>query len=250
MTIDKLRNTAYSADYAKLTATGVDHNMFFSVAQIRDVINKDSVVLDVGCGTAYRTLPLAEKCATFYGIDPSEPLLEKARESVKEKGLNNVNFSEGIAQNLNIPDSSIDVVISQLAPHDVKEAYRVLRPGGIFYLEKTGVGDKREMKELFGSDKNGSRGYLCEMNIGDRKDLIEQEFKDAGFTNTATAHLFFKGYLPKIEDVVLLMETVKITVRDFSREKDKQILEEIEKEFMTPEGIQMNRHEVVVYGYK
>lgn len=95
-------------------------------------------VLDVGCGGGYLSRLLAAAVGDegkVTGVDPSVPAIEYAR----RKAPANCEFTVGVAQHLEQPDESFDLVTSALAMHHipaevrqaaVEEMYRVLRPGG------------------------------------------------------------------------------------------------------------------------
>ncbi len=245
------RHSAYGAGYAKLPQRqDCDPKPITSLFELKQYVDKNSVVLDVGCGKAYKTLPLAKRCRQYYGIDPSTDLLGIARQEASITKADNTIFKEGRAGSLSFDDASIDIVISQLAPHNAAEAYRVLRPYGIYYLEKTGAGDKRKVKLEFGSDEEGPRGYLCDMEEGERRRKIEAEFIECGFRKVRTASMYFDCYYPTLDDLILLLQEVSFTVRDFSLEKDEEILKRIEEKYMTGRGIKVRRHEIIVVGEK
>jgi ubiquinone/menaquinone biosynthesis C-methylase UbiE len=96
-------------------------------------------VLDVGCGTGYLTRVMAETVTpdgTALGVDPSPEVIGLARSRSR---LPNCTFSEGIAEGIDAPDDSYDVVVSSLMihhlpeavrPQAIREIFRVLRPGG------------------------------------------------------------------------------------------------------------------------
>lgn len=116
-------------------------------------------VLEVGVGTGI-SLPLYPNTCHVFGVDLSEPMLEKARQRVAREGLRHV---EGLsvmdAERLEFPDGSFDRVVAQYVvssvPHPeraLEEFARVLRPGGeIVLLNRVGAdaGPRRVFERLF-----------------------------------------------------------------------------------------------------
>ncbi|HLZ95862.1 MAG TPA: arsenite methyltransferase [Candidatus Dormibacteraeota bacterium] len=100
------------------------------------------VVLDLGSGAGLDVLLSAKRVAPgghAYGVDMTDEMLELANGNKKKSGLTNATFLKGTIENVPLPDASIDVVISNcvinLAEDKgavIKEAFRVLRPGGLF----------------------------------------------------------------------------------------------------------------------
>jgi len=99
---------------------------------------KGAIVLDYGCGDGDFTRMLASRGARAYGIDISPNLIERAKASVPEGGLNGSSpqFMVGDAHRTPFDDNSFDYVVGNGALHhlDLDKAYaeiaRVLRPGG------------------------------------------------------------------------------------------------------------------------
>lgn len=97
-------------------------------------------VVDVGCGAGIDSLIAAKKVGpggVVVGVDMTPAMLEKARWAADEAGLENVEFREGYAEALPVPDGWADVVISNgvlnLMPDKdaaLEEMSRVLKPGG------------------------------------------------------------------------------------------------------------------------
>jgi SAM-dependent methyltransferase len=101
-------------------------------------------VLDVGCGPGATALAFAARVASVVALDLTPAMLAQARAQAAERGLDNVRFEQGNAEALPFPDASFDVVTSRLAAHHVadpqamvREAARVLAPGGMFLLSDT-----------------------------------------------------------------------------------------------------------------
>ena len=74
-----------------------------------------------------------------YGLDMTDEMLAFAHENKRKAGLENVEFLKGEIENIPLPDNSVDVVISNCvinlsADKDrvLREAFRVLKPGGRF----------------------------------------------------------------------------------------------------------------------
>ena len=94
-------------------------------------------ILDVGTGTGFFAVLLAQQGHRVEGIDLTPAMLEEARTLAKQRNLD-ITFREMDAQNLAYPDDTFDVVISRNLTWtlpDPERAYaswfRVLKPGGV-----------------------------------------------------------------------------------------------------------------------
>jgi len=100
------------------------------------------VVLDLGSGGGIDVLLSARRVGPTgkaYGLDMTDEMLALARENKRKSGIENVEFLKGDIENIPLPDNSVDVIISNCvinlsADKDrvLREAYRVLKPGGRF----------------------------------------------------------------------------------------------------------------------
>src|SRR5262245_36129984 len=100
------------------------------------------VVLDLGSGGGIDVLLSAKRVGPTgkaYGLDMTDEMLALARENQVKAGLPNVEFLKGEIERIPLPDSTVDVVISNCvinlsADKDrvIAEAFRVLKPGGRF----------------------------------------------------------------------------------------------------------------------
>jgi SAM-dependent methyltransferase len=98
------------------------------------------VVLDLGSGGGMDVFVAAGRVAPtgrVFGLDMSDEMLTLARANAERVGATNVEFLKGEMESIPLPDDSVDVIISNcvvnLAPDKrvaLREAYRVLRPGG------------------------------------------------------------------------------------------------------------------------
>ncbi|MCY3410969.1 MAG: class I SAM-dependent methyltransferase [Candidatus Heimdallarchaeota archaeon] len=99
-------------------------------------LNADKEVLSIACGTGEIEIYFNEKYScTLLGVDISEKLIERAKRKVNVYKLKNINFIIGDGNNLEIEDSTFDVVycsgaICAFYYNGVKTMNRVLKPGG------------------------------------------------------------------------------------------------------------------------
>ena len=103
-----------------------------------------SCLLDVGCGTGYLLeLLAAEKPARYCGLDLSPEMIKMA----EKKQIPGAEYTVGSSESLPFEKESFDAVTCSQSfhhyPHPQKamaEAFRVLKPGGLYILSDTGVG--------------------------------------------------------------------------------------------------------------
>jgi SAM-dependent methyltransferase len=99
-------------------------------------------VLDLGSGGGIDVLLSAKRVGPTgmaYGLDMTDEMLALAEENRRKSGVGNVRFLKGEIENVPLPDDSVDVVISNCVinlsgdkERVLREAFRVLRPGGRF----------------------------------------------------------------------------------------------------------------------
>ena len=105
-------------------------------------LHAGETVLDLGSGGGIDVLLSARRVGPTgkaYGLDMTDDMLTLARENQRKSGLQNVEFLRGEIEHIPLPDKSVDVVISNCvinlsADKDqvLREAFRVLKPGGRF----------------------------------------------------------------------------------------------------------------------
>lgn len=129
------KDTIYYSKYGKISCNYVSE-------YLKNIdYNK---LLDIGSGTGYLINMLKDKEMTeFYGLDLSEEMIKIA----ESKNIKNAQFILGSANKLPFDDDTFDVVTCIQSFHHypypneaMREAYRVLKKGGVYILSDTGVG--------------------------------------------------------------------------------------------------------------
>lgn len=105
-------------------------------------LNSGEVVLDLGSGGGIDVLLSAKRVGPTgkaYGLDMTDEMLALANENKRKAGVENVEFLKGEIERIPLPDNTVDVIISNCvinlsADKDqvLREAFRVLKPGGRF----------------------------------------------------------------------------------------------------------------------
>jgi arsenite methyltransferase len=105
-------------------------------------LNPGETVLDLGSGGGIDVLLSAKRVGPTgkaYGLDMTDEMLALANENKRKSGAKNVEFLRGEIEHIPLPDNSVDVIISNCvinlsADKDavLREAFRVLKPGGRF----------------------------------------------------------------------------------------------------------------------
>jgi arsenite methyltransferase len=105
-------------------------------------LNPGETVLDLGSGGGIDVLLSARRVGPTgkaYGLDMTDEMLALARENQRKAGVRNVEFLKGEIEHIPLPDNSVDVIISNCVINlsgdkgrVLREAFRVLKPGGRF----------------------------------------------------------------------------------------------------------------------
>ena len=145
-TLSKKHFDQQAAEYDERDTVYYSREGKISCRDIAALIRNESYdsLLDVGCGTGYLIDMLVKHHAADYvGLDLSTEMIRMA----EKKQIPGARFINGTADNLPFPDAGFDIVTCSQSFHHypypekaMQEAFRVLKPDGLYILSDTGVG--------------------------------------------------------------------------------------------------------------
>jgi len=139
-----LRNWSYRYRWlydtiANVTALAVGGEKRFRLLPLQGIeIDRDTIALDLCCGSGQATKYLVECCDRVIGLDASPYAIDRAQQQVPE-----AEYVEAFAQAMPFEDDRFDLVHTSAALHEMQpqvldkilaEVHRVLKPGGTFVL--------------------------------------------------------------------------------------------------------------------
>ncbi|UCC10990.1 MAG: arsenite methyltransferase [candidate division WOR-3 bacterium] len=152
-------------------------------------LQEGETVLDLGSGAGFDCFLAAKKVGdTGYviGVDMTPEMIDKARENADKGNYRNVDFRLGEIEHLPAADNSVDVVISNCVINlsvdkgkVIREAYRVLKPGG-----RIAISDLALLKELPEAIRNSIDAYTGCIGGAILLDDYKRYVEEAGFRET------------------------------------------------------------------
>jgi ubiquinone/menaquinone biosynthesis C-methylase UbiE len=153
-------------------------------------LKEGEIVLDLGSGGGFDCFLAARKVGKtgrVIGVDMTPEMLQKARLNAKKGGHENVEFRLGEIEHLPVADNSVNVVISNCVlnlstdkPQVLREAYRVLKPGG-----RLAVSDIVATEELPDHIKKNLELYSGCMAGATPIKVLQESLDEAGFIHVS-----------------------------------------------------------------
>jgi SAM-dependent methyltransferase len=163
-------------------------------------LRRGQTIVDIGAGTGFLTVELAQRSAAakVIAVDPWAEAMEVLRRKVAYLELANVELVISDAAQLDLPDDSADLVVSNLGINNfdnaetvLKECHRVLRPGGRLLLSTNLVG---HMAEFYTAFREVADGPALDEHIAHRAtvDGTLELLQRAGFAASVVATSEFR----------------------------------------------------------
>jgi SAM-dependent methyltransferase len=139
---DPISSNLYGSEVSDLPKDAVAASLGCGNPTALATLKPGETVLDLGSGGGIDVLLSARRVGPTgkaYGLDMTDEMLALARENQRKSGLSNVEFLKGEIESIPLPDNSVDVIISNCVinlsgdkDRVLREAFRVLKPGGRF----------------------------------------------------------------------------------------------------------------------
>jgi ubiquinone/menaquinone biosynthesis C-methylase UbiE len=153
----------------------------FGVLLLNNIpLKKNSIIVDIGCGTGFPLLELAQRfgeSCKLYGIDPWEKAIDRANKKKEQYGIKNVELLKGIGENMPFNNEHIDTVISNLGINNfqnpdevITECFRILKSKGKLIFTTNLFGHFNEFYSIFTE-------VLCDLRLEDEINNLKSHIK-------------------------------------------------------------------------
>ena len=154
-------------------------------------------ILDVGAGTGFLSIELAQRCgsdAVVIAVDPWETAMNRLNRKLEYLGIRNIRTLAQDAATIDLPDSSVDLIVSNLGINNFDNAeavlrtcFRVARPGASLVLTTNLAGHMSEFYDVY-------RAVLVELGFADQLDALEAHINRRGTVASVKALLEGAGF--------------------------------------------------------
>jgi ubiquinone/menaquinone biosynthesis C-methylase UbiE len=156
-----------------------------------------SKILDVGAGTGFLSIELAQRCGAssqVVAVDPWGAALRRLQEKVAYLGLKNVSWIESAIEQAPIAPESFDLAVSNLGVNNFSDAaaamaacYRALKPGGTLLITTNTRGHMAEFYEAY-------RSVLAEAGLQDTLQALETHIDHRSTKESLSRSLAAAGF--------------------------------------------------------
>ncbi len=139
-------------------------------------LRRGITILDVGAGTGFMTIELAQRCgaeAQLIAVDPWTAAMKRLSRKVEFLGITNVRTIVADAATIDLPDVSVDLIVSNLGINNfdnpeaaLQTCFRVAKPGATLLLTTNLVGHMAEFYDAY-------RSVLMELGCSNRLGLLD-----------------------------------------------------------------------------
>lgn len=169
-------------------------------------------VLDIGTGAGHTALAFSFFVAECTGMDVTDGMVQVATQLAVERGVRNVLFQVGDAENIPFASASFDMVTCRFASHHfgdinkaIQEISRVLKPGGIFILVDHYSPESDELDSFVNRlDQMRDPSHVREYRLSEYKRWLEDSAMDYRALSTWDLTLDFHNWIERARTPVLM----------------------------------------------
>jgi arsenite methyltransferase len=161
------------------------------------ILRPGMTILDVGAGTGFMTIELAQRCGpdtVVIAVDPWEAATKRLRRKLDHLGLRNVRILVREAKTIDVPDASVDLIVSNLGINNfdqpeatLRACFRVAKPGASLFLTTNLVGHMSEFYDAY-------RSVLLELGFADRLATLDAHISHRATVDSVRALLERAGF--------------------------------------------------------
>jgi ubiquinone/menaquinone biosynthesis C-methylase UbiE len=156
----------------------------------------DMTILDVGAGTGFLSIELAQRCtgSTVIAVDPWQSAMARLDRKLRYLGIENVRTLLGGIETLDLPDVSVDLIVSNLGLNNfdhpdaaLRTCFRVARPGAPLLLTTNLVGHMAEFYDAY-------RRVLTDLGFHDQLPILDAHIRHRATIDSVRALLENAGF--------------------------------------------------------
>ena len=166
-------------------------------------IKSGLTIVDVGAGTGFLTIELAERCGPgtkVIAVDPWKAAMGRLRRKIDQRHLSNILLLEQDASTIDLPAASVDVMVSNLGINNFEDpgavfrsCFRLAKPSATILLTTNLVGHMAEFYEVY-------REVLIDIGQRDRVAALEAHINHRGTIDSVGGMLRSAGF--KVVDII------------------------------------------------
>ncbi len=154
-------------------------------------------ILDVGAGTGFMTIELAQRCGSksqVIAVDPWEAAIKRLNRKLNQIGIENVRTLVQDAATIDLPDESVDLIVSNLGINNfddpqaaLRTCFRIAKPEARLFLTTNLVGHMAEFYEAY-------RSVLLELGFSDRIAALDAHINHRATVDSVKTLLAQEGF--------------------------------------------------------
>lgn len=163
----------------------------------RVVLRRGMKVLDVGAGTGFLSIELAQRCgadSVVIAVDPWEAAIKRLNRKLAFLGIQNVRTMIQDVATIDLPDESVDLIVSNLGINNfddpqasLESCFRVAKPGASLFLTTNLIGHMQEFYDVY-------RSVLVHLGFSDRLPVLDDHINHRATVESVKSLLEDAGF--------------------------------------------------------